>query len=103
MRQAYKVCGILLPLFIATAPVMGSAAAVAAECGPLKLVTSVPLKFDPADRPLVPVTIQDGSRYLLLDTGGVVSTVTPKAVAEFRLKPRRSDIVLYDVNGNQLD
>lgn len=80
-----------------------SAPVSAAECGPLKLLTSVPLKLDPGNRPLVPITIEGKPRFLLLDTGGVVSTITPKAVEQFQLKPRRSDIAQYDVNGNRLD
>jgi len=93
----------LMTWLLAAGIAIWSAPLSAAECGPLKLLTSVPLKLDPGNRPLIPITIEDKSRFLLLDTGGFVSTLTPKAVEQFQLKPRRTDIKQYDVNGNLLD
>jgi predicted aspartyl protease len=91
---------------VATAALVGAAlpASAAEICGDLKQLSSVEMTFDRSGRPAVPVMIAGKPTTLLLDTGGVISTLTQDTVEEFGLTPvRRDDIVLYDVGGNRLD
>ena len=79
--------------------------AVAGEaCGNLQQFASVEMSLDDFGRPLVPVAIDGKQKLMMLDTGGVISTLTQDALKETgRSAVRRDDIVLYDVRGNRMD
>ena len=77
--------------------------ALAADCAPLKLLST--LKMQPADgKPyevrLVPVVINDQTKMFLFDTGGAITQITRKAADDLKLEVQNSGIELYDVNGN---
>jgi aspartyl protease len=79
-------------------------AEAAQRCGPLKIFASVEMTLDGSGRPLIPAVINGRQTPMLLDTGGVISTLTQKAFEDSgRNALRRSDIVLYDVLGNRMD
>ncbi len=90
---------------IATALIGAALPAAAAEnCPNLKQLSSVEMTRDRGGRPVVPVTINGQSKLMLLDTGGVTSTLTQSALDELGLTAvRRNDMVFYDVRGNRLD
>lgn len=77
--------------------------ALAAECGALKLLTSIDIALDGSNKPLVPVTIGGIPKVLLLDTGGAVSTVKKTVLDEFNLTPHRGDVAIYNAYRDQLD
>jgi predicted aspartyl protease len=79
--------------------------ASAEECGPLKIVASVDLRMAAGDRAaLVPVTLQGQTRYMVLDTGGIMSFITPGTVAELGLESVKNPrLRFYDVSGNCVD
>jgi predicted aspartyl protease len=85
------------PLFATTA--------LADDCGPLKMLTSVDLKMAQDGRAaFVPVTLQGHSMYMLLDTGGAVSEITASAVASLGLESREMPALrVYDIKGNHVD
>jgi predicted aspartyl protease len=64
--------------------------AAAAECGPLKIVTSLPIRPAPGGSPVVDVQIADTPQTLLVDTGGVVSVITPDLVKTLKLPTTRA-------------
>src|SRR2546423_1387264 len=74
-------------------------AASAAECEPLKQVTSIDTKPSASGGMLVPVKIGDAERFLLLDTGGAVVRLTPSAAQELNLAVREMDTHFYNVSG----
>jgi hypothetical protein len=49
---------------------LGSGAALADQCQPLTLVTTVDMRPSKNGRMYVPVKIMDTPKYVLLDTGG---------------------------------
>jgi predicted aspartyl protease len=74
-------------------------AARAEDCAPLTTVASVDMSLDPVGRPLIPVTMESASRLMLVDTGGVLSEITPQAAAELRLPQKSVGVLLYDASG----
>jgi len=91
--------------FAALLALVSNTAAYADACGPLKIVASVDLRMAADDRAaLVPVTLQGQTRYMLLDTGGVMSFIAPGTVAELGLESvKNSRLRFYDVKGNFVD
>jgi predicted aspartyl protease len=79
--------------------VYGTTSASAAECGPLKQVTSIDTKPSASGGMLVPVKIGDAERLLLLDTGGAVMRLTPEAAQEFNLTTAEMDTRFFGVTG----
>jgi predicted aspartyl protease len=77
----------------------------AQECGPLKIVAIVDLRMAGEDRAaFVPVTLQGQTKYMLLDTGGTVSEITPTTVAALGLESHKTPTLrFYDVKGNFVD
>jgi predicted aspartyl protease len=74
--------------------------ALAEDCGPLQLITSVNLIPD-GGRYLVPVTINNNSAKLLVDTGGGLSTINSGATEALGLHPiDGARIQLLDSIGN---
>jgi predicted aspartyl protease len=98
MRRLVRVfiaCG-----FFAVASFCGSAGA--ADCSTLQQLASIPLTRVPgADVLLVPVSINEQPRQLLLDTGGVTTQLTEATAKELGLPVMNSGMQLYDVNGNE--
>jgi predicted aspartyl protease len=77
--------------------------ALAADCGPLKLLSTI--KMTPADNNpdevrLIPVTINDQVKTFLFDTGGSMTQISRKAAEDLKLDIINSNIQMYDVNGN---
>lgn len=94
--QALIICGIAHALFAPTA--------FADECGPLKIISSVDLKVEPPDtRVYLPVMLQGQQKYMLLDTGGTFSQITPDVVNSLGLATHKSMVRAYDVSGNFID
>src|SRR5690348_5040485 len=79
--------------------------AFADDCGPLKIVASVDLRMAGEDRAaFVPVTLQGQTKYMLLDTGGTISEITPTTVAALGLESHKTPTLrFYDVKGNYVD
>lgn len=79
-----------------------STGAAAADCAPLKLLSTIkmtPAGGDPDDVRLIPVGINDQTRMFLFDTGGAISQITRKAAEDMKLEIINSNIEMYDVNG----
>lgn len=75
-------------------------AAAEDNCHPLTLFTSVPLSHREGDkRMFVPVTMQGKDKFMLLDTGGAVSEITPQVVDELGLNRRMLSFISVDVAG----
>ena len=77
--------------------------AFAAECGPLMMVTSVPMRPIAGGPPGIDVLIADTHQTLLVDTGGVFSSVTKRTVRELNLKPAPSNVTMTNVRGKKQD
>ena len=77
----------LQSVLLAVALAVGALPAVAAECGPLKLVTSLNMTMLPSGRPAILATIGDKPQTLMVDTGGAFSQLTRKAARELNLTP----------------
>jgi predicted aspartyl protease len=80
-----------------------STSALAADCGPLKLLSTI--KMTPADNNpdevrLIPVTVNDQTKTFLFDTGGAMTQISRKAAEDLKLDIVNSNIQMYDVNGN---
>ena len=60
------------------------ATAAQENCGPLKLVAAMDMRFDGAGRPVVPVTLDGKEKYLLLDTGAFMSMLNRNVFDELR-------------------
>ena len=79
-----------------------SGPALAADCGPLKLLNEVQLVNSPGGlRPLIPVTINGSSKKFLLDTGGYASQLSPDVVSDLQMPTQSSALRLYNVSGNE--
>lgn len=78
-----------------------SSPALAADCGPLKLLNEVQfVNASDGLRPLLPVTVNGAPKLLLFDTGGAATQLSPDAVSELKLPTKSSALRLYDVSGN---
>jgi predicted aspartyl protease len=88
MRAAFfmrETSRSLLSILLATAFMAAALPAAAAECGPLKLVTSLDMIVLPSGRPAISVMIGDRPQILLVDTGSVSSQLSQNAVRELSL------------------
>src|SRR5258708_4136327 len=77
----------------------GTLPAFGAECGPLRMVTSIPMKPIVGGVPGIDVQIADTRQTLLVDTGGAFSAVTKRTVRELKLKPTQSNVGMTNVRG----
>ena len=93
MRRSLVLATLLL-----TAVNAGPALAGAA-CGPLKTLTSLDVKPDQAGRPMITAMINDKPVALLVDTGGGLSSLTKRTVAELNLETSESRIQLTNIAG----
>jgi predicted aspartyl protease len=85
---------------IVAATIVGLASKASADiCAPLTTLASVDLSFDSAGRPLIPVTMEATEKLMLVDTGGVLSEITPQAAAELKLPQKSVGVLLYDASG----
>ncbi len=87
---------------LACANLLGTPA-LAADCGPLKLLSTIkmtPADNDPAEVRLIPVTVNDQPKTFLFDTGGALTQISRKAAEDLKLDIINSNIQMYDVNGN---
>ena len=75
------------------------ASAVADECKPLVLLTSVDMIPMTSGRVFVPVKFGDVEKRMLLDTGGGFSEISEAFTDEMEFNQRRSNIMQLDVNG----
>ncbi len=80
---------------------LGAGSASAEDnCHPLTLITTVPLSQREGDkRMFVPVTMQGKDKFMLLDTGGAVSEITPQVADELGLNRRMLSFISVDVAG----
>jgi predicted aspartyl protease len=98
MRGVTKSLGLFTILASVTAfPVF------AAECGPLMMVTSVPMRPIAGGPPGIDVQIADIPQTLLVDTGGVFSYLTRRTMRELNLKPTQSNVAMTNVRGQNSD
>src|SRR5260221_14631152 len=91
-----------LGLFIILSSMMAFPA-FAAECGPLMMVTSVPMRPIAGGPPGIDVQIADTPQTLLVDTGGAFSYVTRRTMRELNLKPTQPNITMTNVRGQKSD
>src|SRR5258708_8116380 len=75
----------------------------AAECGPLTMVTSVPMRPIAGGPPGIDALIADKHQTLLVATGGVFSSVTKPTMREFNLKPAQSNVTTANLTGHKSD
>lgn len=96
IRKILGSLAILLTFFSAPAK-------AAEECGPLQLVTSLPLT--PQDgHYLVPVTINDKAAQMVLNTGAGISNINGAAADALGLHPiKGASIKMLDTAGNVSD
>jgi predicted aspartyl protease len=78
--------------------------ALAEDCAPLKLLSSIkmtPIDGKPGEVRTVPVDINDQTKTFLLDTGGALSQISRKTADELKMDIQDSgSFQLYDANGN---
>ena len=88
----------------AMAALLGVSSAQAETCG-LKRFASFDISSNPDGMVTIPVTFNGTAETVLVDTGGVYSTVSPSVVAALRLKPQliRSGFELYMADGTLLN
>lgn len=76
--------------------------AIAADCGPLKLVNYVQMVTTAGGyEELVPGTINGAPKLFLLDTGGHMSQVSEDTVKNLQMPTHDSALRLYDVSGQE--
>ena len=90
---------LLTSAIAAAAAALMAGPASAENCPPLTTLASVDMSFDSLGRPLVPVTMEASEKLMLVDTGGVLSEITPQAAAELNLPQKNVGVLLYDVSG----
>lgn len=74
---------------------------MAETCKPLRIVNTVQLEnVGDSDRFLVPVTINGSSTKLILDTGGVLTSLGRGTIKDLGLDTMNSNVQLNDVAGN---
>jgi hypothetical protein len=89
-------------LAVSLAVVTWASPALAADCGPLKQIMAVDLLPGPGGGPrvMVPVTINNSPRKLMLSTAGAFTTLTQTAVKDLNLSRYESHLKLLDSAGN---
>lgn len=94
--------GVFVSMAVFAAP---AGPAIAQQCDSLKIVASVDLETAPNDAAVfVPVTLQHQTKYMLLDTGGTISELTPATVTALGLESVKTpNLRFYDIRGNYVD
>lgn len=93
-------------IMIAVALLLAPCAPAIAQdnCPPLKLLVTTKLEWnDSFGLWLVPAAINGTHKSLLLDTGGVVSSLTEDTVSELGLRKIDSEVELFDASGHKAD
>jgi hypothetical protein len=94
--SARNICRIALIYFCS------SAGLHAEDCKPLRLIASV--EMIPGEyAPYVPVTLNGRQKYMILDTGGAYSIVSPDTVRELGLSAFRREFSESDIAGKTTD
>jgi len=87
--------------------VLAAAATVAAAhadpCPPLQILASVPMSYDTAGRPFVPVTLATAHKLMLIDTGGALSEISQHLATELGLYHRKVRVRQYNMSGQYTD
>ena len=77
----------------------GTTGAMAAECT-LTRITSLDLLMPNDQRALVPITINDVPKLMLLDTGGYTTQISPDVAHDLGLVMHKAGLELLDIAGN---
>jgi predicted aspartyl protease len=82
-----------------------ASSAESAECKPLGRIASLDIKMLPSGRPAIDVLVGGQPQTFLIDTGGVISMVTPRTVRQLNLPVTRARdrVLLESVNGAATD
>jgi predicted aspartyl protease len=92
----------LLSVAVVFLSLAGFGEARAADCKPLRIINSVKMEsVDNGNRFLVPVTINGSPQKLILDTGGVTTSLSRNAVKTLNLEEEFSGIQLNDLYGHE--
>lgn len=90
-------------LGLAFAASLMTQAALAENCPALQILASVPMTYDIAGRPYVPVTLGTSHQLMLVDTGGALSVISPQAVTQLGLPSHKVRIRQYSISGQFTD
>ena len=87
---------MLLPILL-----LAATTAHAQDCGPAKLLASVPLHSAEPESNIrtVPVSLNGTTRHMILDTGGAITQLSRDTIEELQLPVRDSGARVYDING----
>jgi predicted aspartyl protease len=98
MRAQLKAFSIIFAIFLAP-----TTRAFAAECGPLSLLTTLPITpvGGPGNVVTVPAVVANRPITLLVDTGASFSLIDKKIVDELNLPTRPSRVQLVNVAGKR--
>jgi predicted aspartyl protease len=91
---------------LVAAAIFGAAAmnaAHGASCPPLQVLASVPMSYDTAGRPFIPVTLGAAHKLMLVDTGGALSEITQRVADELGLSHRKVHVRQYNMSGQYTD
>jgi hypothetical protein len=80
--------------------ILAAAGPVQAQDCTLKQMASMDMISLDSTRPMVPVTINDAPKLLLLDTGGATTQLSPETVSELKMPLHNTRGQLYDVSGH---
>ena len=83
--------------------VLYGGAALAEDCKPLQLITSIPLTTEPSGRVTMPVSINGTTKEFLFDTGGTFPQLSKDVVDELKLPRGESRIQMYGASGERSD
>jgi predicted aspartyl protease len=87
--------------FLALAVLSQNRMALAADCGPLKMVNTVQLQREGNGiRDLIPLQINGTDELFLFDSGGVTTMIGRKTADDLKLSIRQGSMEFYDVTGN---
>ena len=98
MRGTMKSMSFCL---LSAALIGGAIPAMAAECGPLNLITSLDMVAVSGGRPGVAAKIMDKPVTLLIDTGGALSMISRSVVRELGLTVGQAQTEIVNVAGQR--
>ncbi|MEP6829503.1 MAG: aspartyl protease family protein [Rhizomicrobium sp.] len=97
----FHACATSIALAAWTTILAGACPAIAETCKPLRIVNTIQLEnVGNSDRFLVPVTINGSPKKLILDTGGVLTSLGRGTIKDLGLDTMHSNVQLNDVAGN---